>query len=433
MKNLSRLDIAALYSMLLAIAACDPAVVEKKQSELATGFWRAEIELPGGKIDTGIEISAANEKYQASLINGQERIGIDEVSFRDRQLLLRFAAFNNEIRAELIDGELRGELILVKRFGKTQTMPFVARFGSARVPEDARATANIDMSGRWAVQFAEPDGSISPSIGEFAQRGSRLFGTFLNPNGDHRYLAGYVRGNDFRLSTFDGAHAFVFSGRIEGDRISGADFWSGTEWHQTWTAVRNPGVTLPGAYSRTHLKPGHDRFEFAFPDLDGRIVSLDDERFAGKVVIVTLAGTWCPNCHDEARFMAPLYKQYRDKGLEIVALMYEHFEDHDVAAEQIRKFREKLKIEYATLIAGISDKTEAGETLPSLNAVLAFPTTIFIDRGGRVRTIHTGFNGPGTGEHHEKLKAEMTSLVAKLLAEPANLIESLSSGPAPRD
>jgi hypothetical protein len=111
--------------------------------------------------------------------------------------------------------------------------------------------------------------------------------------------------------------------------------------------------------------------------------------------------------------------------------MYEHFEDHDVAAEQIRKFREKLKIEYATLIAGISDKTEAGETLPSLNAVLAFPTTIFIDRGGRVRTIHTGFNGPGTGEHHEKLKAEMTSLVAKLLAEPANLIESLSSGPAP--
>lgn len=116
--------------------------------------------------------------------------------------------------------------------------------------------------------------------------------------------------------------------------------------------------------------------------------------------------------------MAPLYKRLRDRGLEVVALMYEHLEDFDAAAAQVEKFRQKFGIEYTTLIAGISDKTEAAKTLPSLNHVLAFPTTIFIGRGGRVRQIHTGFQGPGTGEHYEQLTREMTTFIEDLLAEP---------------
>lgn len=429
MNRLRRSPIALSLCALLIVAivaACAEDAGQDGPATLSTGFWRAEIELPGGTIDTGLEISKPAGKYKASLINGQERIVIDEVSFENGELLLRFPGFNNEIRAMLVDGRLEGKLILVKRHGKRQTMPFVAVHGAAR--SDAEGSGGIhDMSGRWAVTFDNPDGGADPAIGEFAQRGSRLFGTFLNPNGDYRYLAGYVRGSEFKLSTFDGAHAFVFSGKIEGDRIARADFWSGTEWHQTWSAARNANATLPDAYSRTFLKPGHDRFAFSFPDLDGNIVSLSDERFAGKVVVVTLAGTWCPNCHDEARFMAPLYKQLRKEGLEVVALMYEHFDDAEAAAEQVRRFRAKFDIQYETLIAGISDKTEAADTLPSLNAVFAFPTTIFIGRGGRVRNIHTGFNGPGTGAHYEKLKTEMTALINELLAEPADRLESVAA------
>ena len=125
--------------------------------------------------------------------------------------------------------------------------------------------------------------------------------------------------------------------------------------------------------------------------------------------------------------MAPLHKEYRDQGLEVVALMFEHFEEHDIAAEQVLRFREKFDIEYDTLIAGISDKTAASEVLPALSAVLAYPTTIFMDRGGRVRQIHTGFSGPGTGEHYEQLQQEFRSLITTLLAEPEDLIEALTS------
>ena len=414
----------------LALYGCDEPTPALATAGLPTGYWQAYITLPGGDIETGIELSRDGDLYSASLINGQERVRIDEVSFIDGELRLRFPAFNNEIRASFADGQLNGELTIVRRFGETELMPFSAIRGNQAVQEPSKAPAH-DLSGRWAVSFHEPDGSDSASIGEFAQRGSRLFGTFLNPNGDHRFLAGHVRGNEFHLSTFDGAHAFIFSGTVnESGAIEDAGFWSGTSWYQTWSAERNSSVELPDAFSRTFLKPGYDRFEFEFPNEEGTTVSLGDEKYKDKVVLVTIAGTWCPNCNDEARFLAPFYKSYRDRGLEIVALLFEHFEDPDLAAQQVRLFREKFDIQYDTLIAGLSDKAEASKALPALSAVLAFPTTIFIDRDGRVREIHTGFTGPGTGDYYAQLQKRFTELTNTLLAEPAGLIESLTnSGP----
>jgi len=181
--------------------------------------------------------------------------------------------------------------------------------------------------------------------------------------------------------------------------------------------VRDKNARLADPYSMTFLKPGFDEFSFSFPDTDGDMVSLSDPRFAGKVVLVTLAGTWCPNCHDEARYLADFYREYRDRGLEVVGLMYEHFEDFETAAEQVRRFRAELGIDYTLLVAGYSDKQRAAETLPMLNRVLAFPTTIFLGRNGEVRRIHTGFTGPGTGEYYDRFIAEFEDYVAGLVAE----------------
>ena len=412
---------------LLVLSACEPSVPLSQEPILETGYWQASITLPGGEIETGIEISNDGDTFSASLINGQERVRVDEVSFANNELLLRFPAFNNEIRATLSAGKLHGELTIVRQHGTTQVMPFEATFGGKRDAELV-AAPNHDLSGRWAVQFHNADGTDSASIGEFAQRGSRLFGTFLNPNGDHRFLAGHVRGNEFKLSTFDGAHAFIFSGLVNADGdIENADFWSSTSFHQKWSGSRDDEIELPDAYSRTYLNPGYDKLEFSFPDVDGNMVSLEDERFKDKVVIVTIAGSWCPNCNDEARFLAPFYLQHRERGLEIVALMFEHFPDFERAAVQVENLRQKFDIQYEMLVAGLSNKTDAASALPALSGILAFPTTVFIDRQGRVRNIHTGFKGPGTGEHYERLKQEFSELVSTMLAEPADLIESLTT------
>lgn len=418
---------ALVSILLLGLAACEPPAEVSQAPVLETGYWRASITLPGGDIETGIEISSDGDAYSASLINGQERVRIDEVSFSDNKLLLRFPAFNNEIRATLSSGRLDGELTIVRQHGVTQVMPFAATFGGKRSAE-AGASPDHDLSGRWAVKFHNADGSDSASIGEFAQRGSRLFGTFLNPNGDHRFLAGHVRDDNFKLSTFDGAHAFIFSGQVNADgNIENADFWSSTSFHQKWSASRSDDIELPDAFSRTYLKPGYDKLEFSFPDIEGNPVSLQDEKFADKVVIVTIAGSWCPNCNDEARFLAPFYREHRERGLEIVALMFEHFPDFDRAALQVDNLRQKFDIQYEMLVAGLSDKTEAASALPALSGILAFPTTVFIDRQGRVRDIHTGFTGPGTGEHYEQLQQKFYELVSTMLDEPADLIESLTT------
>lgn len=414
-----RSDLArtAIIALLIMAGACSPDVPVVESVELQTGYWQARITLPGGHIDTAFEIGGEAGSYRATLINGQERIRIGEVSYADGQLKLRFPAFNNEINARLEEGKLIGTLTLVKLYGKTQEMPFVAMRGTQLSDMDDIEIATADLSGRWDAQFDNSDGTSDPSIGEFAQRGSRLFGTFLNPTADHRYLSGYVSGNHFHLGTFDGAHAFLFTGAVDGNEIIDADYWSGTEFHQTWSAERDPDAFLPDAYKLTYLKPGHDRFDFEFPNLEGQQVSLRDENFKGKVVVVCIAGTWCPNCHDEARFLAALHNEYGDRGLEIVGLMYEHFEDRQLAIDQIRKFREKFDIQFETLVAGISDRTEVSKTLPSLSAMHAFPTTIFVDRSGEVRVIHTGFSGPGTGKHHEQLKEEFTSVIVDLINE----------------
>ena len=105
------------------------------------------------------------------------------------------------------------------------------------------------------------------------------------------------------------------------------------------------------------------------------------------------------------------------QGLEIVSLMFEHFGDFEQAAAATRRFRDRFNIEYATLIAGTSDRDDAAQALPQLNGVFAYPTTIWVDRSGRVRKIHAGFAGPATGIHYDELVSEFTEFTRELLAE----------------
>ncbi len=385
---------------------------------LPTGVWSASLEVPGGPASFGLELGREGDGYRATLINGHERVTVPEVDFdaATESLVLNFPAFGNRIDARLAENRLTGTLTKLKR-GETQLIPFQATPGS--VADTHTEAPQTDFSGRWAVTFTEEDGTTYPAVGEFAQRGPRLFGTFLTTTGDYRYLGGTVHGATMTLSTFDGAHAFLFRGDELANGTLTGEFWSGLRSYERFVATRDENASLPNAATLTFLNPGYERFEFSFEDLDGNVVSADDPRFAEKVVIVTLAGSWCPNCHDEAAFMSEFYQRYRDKGVEIVALMFEHAEEKTAALAQIQAFRDKFDIEYTTLLAGSSDKDQAHELLPSLNAVLAFPTTVFIDAKGAVRRIHTGFTGPGTGEHYTALTKEFTAFVDNLLIEAA--------------
>lgn len=404
-----------MWLILILMAACSrEAPVETLEPPSgAISDWRLSIELSA--VDLPVQLHLAPDASEAWLSNGVEKVRITEISRDGTNWTLRFPAFNNTLVLKETASGFTGSLTLVKR-GYQQHMAVSAtpdpgfRFFDNPEPQ-------VDLTGRWEVTFTEDDGTQSFAIGEFDQRGGRISGTFLTAKGDYRYLAGEVDGRAMRLSTFDGAHAFVFSALTLADGTLTGDFWSGTQWHESWVAKRNFDARLPDAWSLTYLKEGYDRFGFTFPDLEGEPVSLDDEKYRDKVVLVSLGGTWCPNCADEMEFLAAVFRENNSRGLEIITLLYEHFEDFDRAAERGNALVQKHDIEFDVLVAGSSDKVVAAQTLPMLNHVLAFPTLIFIDRKGDVRRIHTGFSGPGTGQHYLEFKNEFTSLVDELLSE----------------
>jgi peroxiredoxin len=409
------------FATALALAACHqgaaPAAAAPSGNDVKMGTYRVVLQTPGGDLPFGLDLKQQESHVVGYLVNGEERLLLSDVKIAGSHLEISMPGYENVLRADAVGNELQGEIFLVKPNGKNQTIPLHATLGDTYRFFERSGGTNADVSGRWAVKFIDDSGAPEVAVGEFNQSNDVVSGTILTTTGDHRYLAGQVKGDELFLSTFDGAHVFLYKAKIAADGSLAGDWWSGAAFHEKWIGKRDAGARLPDAYGLTAMRDGVKNFDFAFPDLSGKTVSSKDPQFRGKVLIVALAGSWCPNCHDEAAFLAPLYKDYRDKGLEIVSLQFEHFGDFERAAEATQRFRQHYGIEYTTLIAGISDKDEAAKKLPMLKSFVAFPTTVFIDRKGNVRKIHTGYTGPATGDHYVQFVNEVKATLDQLLAE----------------
>jgi thiol-disulfide isomerase/thioredoxin len=407
---------AASFVLLLLVAALTAACGSRSR-ELEFGTYRAVLELPGGELPFGLDVAKEESGPVLYLVNGEERVRVTDVTVTEGRLTATMPGYENTLTAEIRGGQLTGEVSLLRAGGERQVLPLRAEAGQAWRFFEQPSTDNADVAGRWSVTFSNEKGQQSPGVAELAQSFERVTGTILTPTGDHRFLAGEVQGDELFLSRFDGASAFLYKARMADDGALVGDFWSGKTGHQTFRAERNPDAVLDASAVATALRDPAVQLEFTFPDLDQRPVSLSDPQFQGKVVIVTLAGSWCPNCHDEAAFLAQLHRDLRSQGLEMVSLQFEHFGDFAQAAAATRRFRDKFGIEYPTLIAGTSDRQQAAEALPQLTGVFAYPTTIWVDRTGTVRKIHAGFSGPATGTHYSALTREFTEFTQQLLAE----------------
>jgi thiol-disulfide isomerase/thioredoxin len=144
-------------------------------------------------------------------------------------------------------------------------------------------------------------------------------------------------------------------------------------------------------------------------------VSLTDEKYRGKVVVVSILGSWCPNCLDEMSFLSPWYKANKERGVEVVGLAFERKTEPAYVQKVLSNLINKHQTTYDILVAGkIGDDKKV---LPEIDGLKSYPTTIFIDKKGNVRKIHTGFNDPATGLFYDEFKSEFNKLVDELLAE----------------
>lgn len=401
----------ALFCLLIALfSTCSTKPVEVKP-----GIWRGVIELQGQQLPFNFEVLKDTSGYKANLINASEKILLDEISFIGDSIDMVLHIFDAGLRAKVSENSLVG--FYYKNYDKSFKFPFHATFGEDFTFEKVNDQSTSDFSGKYAVQFVTDKKDTIISVGVFTQKGNYAEGTFLTPTGDYRYLEGNVMNNKLHLSTFDGNHAFLFIAEKKEDGTLAGDYWSGKSSHETWTAVKNENAVMPNAEALTFLKEGFDKIEFSFPDLNKNLISSADEKFKNKVLILQIFGTWCPNCMDETKFLTQWYKDNKDRGVEILGLAYERKDDFEYASTRVQKMKEKLGVEYDFVIAGTNDKAKASETLPMLNKVIAFPTTIFIGKDGKVNHIRTGFEGPGTGVYYEQFKERFNQVVNELLAQ----------------
>ncbi|MCS6822228.1 MAG: TlpA family protein disulfide reductase [Microscillaceae bacterium] len=399
---------------LCTFLSCQPN--RPQEAKLTAGIWRFAIQTAGGEVPFQVDFQQSEDKkWRAYILNGKERLLLDEIEVNKDSIKMTLHVFNAALVGKLNDKSIKGRWI--KYDYPDYSLPFEATAEVNYRFQETNTPARFNFSGKWKVQFTAKNGKSYPAVGIFEQEGKKITGTFLTTTGDYRFLEGIVEDKQLKLSTFDGAHAFLFKASLKDEQTLTGEFWAGKTGFEEWVATKNDTASLPNAEKLTFLKEGYNEFNFTFPNLDKQPVSLKDAKYKNKVVIVQLFGSWCPNCRDETEFLAPWYAQNKHRGVEIIALAYERSADFNKAKERVRKVKEKLKAEYDFLIAGVSNKNEASKTLPMLNQVLAFPTTIFIDKKGQVRKIHTGFNGPGTGKYYEQFVKEFNDFVNQLLKE----------------
>ena len=387
---------------------------------LQTGIWRATLKTQSGEeIPFNFEITDSAEQKLLDIINGKERFRVNEISTLSDSVIIQMPLFDSEIRAVLKNETLSGQWI--KHFGDSdEVMQFNAQKGESWRFFKDNTTSNADISGRWSVTFNTLNNQSSyASVGEFTQENGRVFGTFLTTTGDYRFLEGTVSDHKLYLSCFDGSHAYLFTGKLLNDStITEGKFYSGLSSVETWTANKDDKAILPDAYSITDLKPGYDKIDFSFPGLDGKKVSLSDQKFKNKIVLVQFFGSWCPNCMDETAYLTSFHKKYQEKGVEIVALAYERTKDFERSRKNIARLRDRFSVPYDMLVTGFTkDKIEVSKSLPMLKQFMAFPTLMIIDKNGKIRKIHTGFSGPGTGSHYADFVKEFEQTIDDLLSE----------------
>lgn len=402
-------------SIILCVLSCTT-LWAQKATILSTGKWHASLLRADDRyIPFEFEVKTEGKNTAIYIVNGTERLKTEPMMDHKDSVIIKMPVFESYFKVKIISKDSINGVWIRGAENKDIIIPFTAS-SKIKYPATVPGKKYADIAGKWAITFTRANQTKRPAIGQFVQHKDQLSGSVLTPSGDYRYLNGMVSGDSFTLSTFDGIHAMFFQAKIEGDSLKGS-LLSGASGKESWVATRNDQAEL-AATPVTTLKEGSNGMpDFQFRDLNDNLVSIKDERYKGKVVILQIMGSWCPNCMDETAFLSDYYKKNKHRGVEVIALSYELSTDIARSKKSLQKFQTAFDVRYPILLTGIavSDPKKTEKTLPQLTDIKVFPTTIFIDKTGKISDVETNFYGPATGEHYLKYKDQFERTVNRLL------------------
>ena len=407
---------AVLLVLIFLISSCNAPKTETskvKNTTTLNGLWLGKLQIkPGKNLPFNFEVSEDSIFFY----NGQEKISAVICQSSDSIYNIKMPVFNSEFNVKLTSNLLEGEWRNYAK-GPDYFIPFYAiksKNINSRFSTSTTLSSSL-INGKWEVSFAPNTSNEFKAIGVFEQAKNNLTGTFITETGDYRFLQGNTCDDSIFLSCFDGSHAFLFEAKLENEELIGV-FYSGKHYQEKWKAVRNSSFQLTNPDSITTIDYEHP-VAFSFPDLDSNIVCFPSNRFLNKVLIIQIIGSWCPKCLDETEFFSSLYNKYHSEGLEVISLAYENPVIFSEKVKSIQRLKNHFNAQYPFLIAGHASKKDVEKSLPFLKNVASFPTTIYIDKNGKIRKVYSGFYGPGTGSFFTKFSAETTQLIEGLLHE----------------
>ena len=423
------------------------ALAAESSPAAVTGRWDAVLSRNGTEIPFRLDIKSDGGTLQGVFYNGFEPYdGTTSATFKDGKLVLGVEHYLTTINATLENGKLTGTAVAQNRESSADYAFQAVR----HVDPPASPARAPSIAGTWLIPLEAPS-----SKGEKAfrliveQRGDEVAASILRIDGDTGAYTGRFKDGRWVLSHFDGGRpgVLVVTPRPDGalevrqrvDRPgasaaattvsvsakAGGDYATEAtpdgRYAPTLTAYRAEaaqakGLPAPDDFlTHTTARDPNEVFAFNYPDASGRLVSNEDPRFKGKVVLAIVTGTWCPNCHDEAQYLVELDKKYRDKGLAIVALDFEEPEQQG-GLNRAKAFIKQYGVKYTYLFPG--SPAQMWEKVPQLQHLDTWPATVFIDRDGKVNAVHSGFASPASGEFNTQLKQEFTARIEQLLAKP---------------
>ncbi len=431
-----------LLFLCLAFAFSGCVEIPNKFSKIPPGKWRAVLKLDDAPISMAhraeeieykkefdykgelpfiFDVVYDNEEdFHIELVNGAEKIRVDQIRFgRDKQtgkdtVVFDFPVYDTYIEGIYEDGIIEGNWIV--NYKENYKIPFIAFHGKDfRFPNFGKE-AMVDFSGNWDVKFDAGLESEYPAVGEFKQDGNILTGTFLTETGDYRFLEGIVYEQKAFLSCFDGSHAFLFEAKeMENQSLAGT-FRSGKHYKSNWVATKSEKATLINPFELTKVQGASNRLEMAFINTEGSIININDEQYRGKTKLVMIMGTWCPNCRDEMNFLQKYFDKNPNDKIEMIAVGFERYKNEDKAITTLKKYKQKMGIDFEVLYGGYASKKLATEKFPMLDKIISYPTLLFVDSENNIRHIHTGFNGPATSKYAAFVK-EFEEIVNQMTNE----------------
>lgn len=400
-----------LFLPLLFLWAC-----QKPLPEQST--WSGTITLAEGReLPLRMELDLTVSPSTGFFLVGDDRTPIPEIIRSGDSLSIILSEYGSAMLGTWNGTSWSGAFFRYRK--DTVQLPFSAIPSAPEGRSEAKESSPaVRLVGTFQVYYDTPEGIDSTTMAKFWARGDSLFGTFIDPSGDHGLMVGIQSGTSARLGRFTGWQANL----IELEQSEGQ--WRGKYYArqtppQPFTLVARPSIPAkPLDPRRTRMRNPSAPFVFAGITADGDSIRSSDPRFKGKALIVDIMGTWCHNCLDEAPLLEQLYKEYKDKGLEIIGLSFEVTDDVAVARRNLDIYRKRHGLTFPLLYAGSLDAANVQAKIHSqLADFFAYPTSIFINKQGKVEHLHWGFKGPGTGEEYQQEIKRFYEYVQHLVKE----------------